>query len=248
MPVATDQASGEAELPPQDKVMLFSQHADLFDRFAKIVDGPEAPVYRWLDEHLRGGRRALDVGCGTGRYTVMLADRYDGVVGVDAAPEMIKIAERDRPRPNLRYQTRDVLSMTPEKDGLFDAVLALSCIFHIGLHDEVLARLRHLIAPGGILLIVEPQRPPNWGSEGWQADLAFGAARAAFDTTGDIEDVAAVLQLMLSPRWLEANKTSVPLTREQFHRTYSAALPAVTIDEEDGLFGFFLASWRAPAS
>jgi SAM-dependent methyltransferase len=243
MPMTTDPTSG----PPWDKAMLSSDDANLFERFIRAMDVWHAPLYRWLDEHLRVGRRALDVSCGTGVCTVKLADRYDDVVGVDAAPALIEIAERERSRPTIRYQVRNVLSMTPEKDGLFDAVLAISCITHIGSPDVVLARLRRLVAPDGILLVVEPPRPPNWGSEGWQADLAFRTARSAFDVTGDIDDTAVALQWMLNPTWLKTIEASVPLTREQFFQECSAALPAVTIDEESGVFDL-LAVWRAPAS
>lgn len=180
-----------------------------------------------------------------GEFTVKLADRYDDVVGVDAAHALIEIAERERSRPAIRYQVRDVLGMAPEKDGLFDAVLAIECICRIGSPDVVLACLRRLVAPGGILLIAEPPRPPNWGSEGWQADLAFRTARSVFDTTGDTGNVAVTLQWMLSRTWLNIIENSVPLTREQFFQECSTALPAVTIDE-GGAFGLF-AVWHAPA-
>lgn len=226
--------------------MLSSNDADLYERFIRAMDVWHAPLYRWLDEHLGGGRRALDVSCGTGVCTVKLADRYDDVVGVDAAPALIEIAERERSRSTIRYQVRDVLSMTPEKDGLFDAVLAISCIAHIGSPDVVLACLRRLVAPDGILLVVEPPRPPNWGNEGWQADLAFGMARSVFDATGNIDDTAVALEWMLNPTWLKTIEASAPLTREQFFQECSAALPAVIIDEESGVFDL-VAVWRAPA-
>lgn len=243
MSMITDQTSG----PPWDKAMLSSDDANIYERFIKAMDVWHAPLYRWLDKQLRGGRRALDASCGTGVCTVRLADRYDDVVGVDAAPALIEIAERERSRPTIRYQVRDVLSMTPEKDGLFDAVLAISCITHIGSPDVVLACLRRLVAPDGILLVVEPPRPPNWGNEGWQTDLAFWAARSVFDTTSDIDNTAVTLQWMLNPTWLKTIEASAPLTPEQFSQECSAALPAVTIDEESSVFDL-LAVWRAPAS
>lgn len=40
--------------------------------------------------------RALDIGCGTGRSTVSLCDRCDGVTGLDKSAEMIRVAERHR--------------------------------------------------------------------------------------------------------------------------------------------------------
>jgi ubiquinone/menaquinone biosynthesis C-methylase UbiE len=241
MSVTTDQTSG----PLWNKAIISSDDANLYERFIKAMDTWHAPLYRWLDEHLRVGRRALDVNCGTGVCTVRLADRYDDVLGVDSASVLIEVAERERSRPTIRYQVRDVLSMTPEKDGVFDAVLAIGCIAYVGAPDVVLACLRRLVAPDGVLLIVEPPRPPNWKSKGWRVDLAFQVARSLFDATGDIDDTAVVLQWLLSPTWLKAIEFSTPLTPEQFFQECSAALPAVTIDEKGGLFDL-VAAWRAP--
>lgn len=236
----------ETTRPPRETAMLFSDLAEPYDRFTQTLGLPQASVSRWLDAHLGTGRRALDVGCGTGRYTVLLAERFDEVVGVDAAPGMIEFAARERARPNIRYQTRDVLTLTPEQDGQFDVVLAFSLVLHVGTPDVVLAHLRRLVAPGGHLIVVEPQRPPTWGQQGWQTDLAFMSARAAFEATGDLDAAATALKLVLSPNWLQISQVSVPPTREEFLREYSAALPGVVIDEGGELLGYFAASWRAP--
>ncbi|MGH3899638.1 MAG: class I SAM-dependent methyltransferase [Pseudonocardiaceae bacterium] len=245
----TDEAGGAAARPPRDTERFFDDNelVGLYNRFARSLDAPELPMNRWLYGHLGSGRRALDVGCGVGRHTAKLADRYDDVVGVDVAPAMIEVAERDRLRPNIRYQVRDVLGMTPEHDGRFDLVLAFSCVLHVGPPELVFGHLRRLVAKGGTLLAVEVMWEPGWGSRDWQADVAFGMARVVWETVGDLDDVAAALQLILSPTWLEVTQdTSVPSTREDFRRECSAALPGVTIEEiEVPGSGAFAVSWRA---
>lgn len=247
MPTTTDETGGGTARAPRNTARLFNDVAGLYDRLTRSLDTPEASVNRWLAGCLGGGRRALDVGCGVGRYTVVLADHYDNVVGIDAAPAMIEIAEQERSRLNIRYRVCDVLSLTPEHDGRFDLVLAIACVLHVGPPELVLGHLRGLVAEGGTLLVVEPMRPPKWRSQDWQVDLAFRAARSAWEATGDMEDVATVLQLILGPTWLEINEISVPLTREEFLREYSAALPNVEIEEGKDLLGlgFFVASWCA---
>lgn len=247
MSTTTDETDGATARPPRDTARFFNDFADVYDRFTRGLDALELPVNRWLDEHLGSGRRALDVGCGAGRYTVLLADRYNDVVGVDAAPAMIEIAERDRSRPNIRYQTRDVLSLTPEYDGRFDLLLVLSCVMHVGPPEFVLSHLRRLVVKGGTLLLVETMWQPEWGSQDWQADFAFRTARAAWESTGDLENVVAALQFVLSPTLLEvAEKISVPSTREDFFRECSVVLPGATIEEGDLLgFGVFAVSWHA---
>lgn len=247
MSTTTDETGGAAVRPPRDTAKFFDDLAGVYDRFTQSMDAPEAWLNRWLDGHLGTGRRALDVGCGTGRYAVKLADRYDDVVGVDAAAAMIEVAERDRPRPNIRYHTRDVLSLTPEHDGRFDLVLAIGCVVHVGPPELLLGRLRCLVAKGGTLLLVEPIWNPRWGSRDWQVDFAFRTARAAWDTTSDMDNVAIALQVVLNPIWLEMARMDVPLPREDFRREYSAALPGVTIEEGCTPLGIeaFAVSWCA---
>lgn len=247
MPTTTDEASGATARPPRDTARLFNDVGGLYDRFARVMDASRAPANSWLNGHLGSGHRALDVGCGVGRYTVELADRYDDVVGIDVAPAMIEIAARERSRPNIHYQIRDVLSLTPEQDGRFDLVLAVSCVVHVGPPKLVLSHLRRLVAKDGTLLLLEPMWHPGWETRDWQVDFAFRAARAAWDAAGDVDDVATVLQVVLSPMWSEMMGISVPLAREDFLREYSAALPGVIIEEGSDLFGlgFFAVSWSA---
>jgi ubiquinone/menaquinone biosynthesis C-methylase UbiE len=229
---------------PRATADLFSDLAADYDRFSQTLSQPEAPISQWLEENLGRGRRALDVGCGTGRYSELMADRFDEVVGVDAAAGMVEYARAHRARPNISYVQGDVLRLDPAKHGLFDVVLAFSLVLHVGIPETVLGALRTLVAPGGRLIVVEPERPPTWGQEGWQTDLAFGVARAALETTGDIDDAVTALRLVLSPNWMKISQLSRPPTRAEFVEQYSEALPNLTI--EQGLPGCLVALWRAP--
>lgn len=237
----------EVAAPARETAGLFSDLAELYDRFTRILEAPGSPVNRWVQRHLGHGLRALDAGCGAGRYTDELASRYTEVVGVDAAPAMIEIAQRDRPRSNTRFENRDVCTLSPEQDGVFDLVFAFSTVLHVGSPTHVLPRLRELVAPGGKLLLVEPAKPPRWGDSDWQVDLAFHTARAAFDATGDPGQAELALRVILSPTWLQISEISVPLAAEEFRDEYSTALPGLTIEEGDDLIGYFGAVWQAPA-
>lgn len=235
--------TGEAE--PRATAVLFSDLAAEYDRFSQTLSQPGAPINRWLDEHLGTGHRALDVGCGTGRYSELMADRFDEVVGVDAAAGMVEFARAHRSRPNITYVQGDILRLDPAEHGLFDVVLAFSLVLHVGAPQTVLSAMRGLVAPGGRLIVVEPERPPTWGQDGWQTDLAFGVARAAFEATGDIDDAITALRLVLSPNWMQISRLSEPPTRAEFVEQYNEALPGLSIEE--GLPGCLVALWRAPA-
>ncbi len=227
-------------------IELFDDIADAFESFSGTLDSVEQPLNRWMAENLPKGRRALDIGCGAGRYSVMLADLYEEVVGADPAPSMIDIAKRDRPRPNVSYQVRDAFDMTPEKDGLFDVVFAFSCVFHMAKPDVILPHLAALVAPGGALVIFDPERPDDWGQENWQVNYAFKIARMAYDVTGKVETAISAIRAFTHESWLAISERSVPFNREEFRREYSAVLPGVTF-EEDIFPGFLTARWQRPA-
>src|SRR5918996_4633868 len=84
----------------------FDRFAVDYDRYASL----EPPlVMDWLLTQLPSrGRRALDAGCGSGRHTLALADRFDHVVGVDISQPLIDLARHQRPHPRIRYQVGDL--------------------------------------------------------------------------------------------------------------------------------------------
>jgi 2-polyprenyl-3-methyl-5-hydroxy-6-metoxy-1,4-benzoquinol methylase len=236
-----------AAQPRKNVIDLFDDIADSFESFSGTLDSVEQPLSSWMAENLPKGRRALDIGCGAGRYSVMLADLYDDVVGADPAPSMIAIAKRDRLRPNINYQVRDAFDMTPERDGLFDVVFAFSCVFHMAKPDVILPHLAALVAPGGALVIFDPERPDDWGQEDWQANYAFKIARMAYDATGKAENAINAIRTFTHESWLAITEQSVPFNRQEFREQYSAVLPDATF-EEDVFPGFLTARWFRPAN
>jgi SAM-dependent methyltransferase len=233
---------------PQSRttIELFDDLADLFDEFSKALDTVERPLGAWMAANLPKGRRALDIGCGAGRHSLLLAELYEEVVAADPSPSMIEIAERDRPRPNITYQVRDAFDLKPEADGRFAVVYAFSCVFHMAEPAVILPHLASLVAPGGQLVIFDPQRPPDYGQEGWEVEYAFSMGRMAYELTGQLETAVSMLRTFTHPSWLEISRRNVPLSPEEFRQGYTAALPGVRIDDQ--IFpGFMTARWTAPA-
>lgn len=106
-----------------------------------------------------GGRRVLDVGCGTGYGTDYLAAAYPRamVVGVDVSEKALRFARSRYCRPNLVYLFGDGRQM-PFADGNFDLIVCFEVIEHIREGEAVLSEIRRLLAPEGVLLISTPNR------------------------------------------------------------------------------------------
>ncbi|UCM91091.1 class I SAM-dependent methyltransferase [Streptomyces marincola] len=226
---------------------MYDGVAELYDECSAALDSAQAPFGAWMADNLPRGKRALDVGCGAGRHTTTLAELFDEVVGTDPAPTMIEIARRDRARPNVAYEVRGALDMTPERDGLFDLVFAFSCVFLMGETRQVLPHLASLVAPGGTLVISDPENMVDPDRPDAQADLAFRFARVAWDVTGRLENSIKALNLFMHENWGRISELSTKLTREQFRREYAAALPGVEFID-DVWPGMQTARWHKPAA
>jgi SAM-dependent methyltransferase len=98
---------------------------------------------------LDGGERLLDVGCGPGSLTNLLAPHVAEAVGIDASAEMVDVAARAA-APNvlfLRLRAEEL----PASLGHFDLV-TLAQSFHWFETDDVARTLRAMLAPGGRLV------------------------------------------------------------------------------------------------
>jgi len=114
------------------------------------------------------GARALDFGCGVGRLTRPLADRFDQVTGVDIAPQMLALARQDNPvadRCEFVLNDRPDLALLP--DGRFDLVYSSVVLQHLpaALIGTYLAELARVLRPGGVLIVQLPTRP-RWTPRG----------------------------------------------------------------------------------
>jgi len=101
---------------------------------------------------LRPGLRVLDVGCGTGRFSVLLAHAGATVTGLDRSANMLAAA-RETPAPangTVRYEQGDADSELPP--GPYDAATLFFSIQYLAL-EEFLPKLREALAPGGAVAI-----------------------------------------------------------------------------------------------
>ncbi|HVF17727.1 MAG TPA: class I SAM-dependent methyltransferase [Steroidobacteraceae bacterium] len=120
----------------------------------------------WLD--IRPGTRVLDVGCGVGRWSSMLAQRGAQVTGMDLSPTMIDEARR-RARANgvsdrCRFLVQDLAQLDAGEQ--FDLVIGVTVLQHIldpASLREAVQRMRAHLSPDGRMVLLEaaPARIEN---------------------------------------------------------------------------------------
>jgi ubiquinone/menaquinone biosynthesis C-methylase UbiE len=152
----------------------FQRHARQFDRLYQ----QEARLYRLFNQWVRGpfyrrfeltmtacgdirGKRILDVGCGSGRYTVALAERGAEVLGVDFASNMLalahELAEKRGVAVHCRFFQADFLKC--DFDETFDISLAIGLFDYIPDPLVFLEKLRLLTEERVIFTF---PRPGGW--------------------------------------------------------------------------------------
>jgi 2-polyprenyl-3-methyl-5-hydroxy-6-metoxy-1,4-benzoquinol methylase len=107
-----------------------------------------------LGAALGPGKRALEIGCGTGLFTEMFAQSGAQIVAVDISPELL---EKARARGLQESQVRFLAMPFEECDveGPFDAVIGSSVLHHLDI-KPALAKIFTLLKPGGVLFFAEP--------------------------------------------------------------------------------------------
>jgi 2-polyprenyl-3-methyl-5-hydroxy-6-metoxy-1,4-benzoquinol methylase len=108
-------------------------------------------VYRWIAERCRG-LDVVDMACGEGYGTDVLAARAGHVTGVDANPEAHEHARLKYTRPGVRF-VRDLVEGHSEP---CDAVVFLQTIEHVQNPREILEHFRSMLRPGGVAFVSTP--------------------------------------------------------------------------------------------
>jgi SAM-dependent methyltransferase len=101
------------------------------------------------------GRRTLDLGCGEGRLGPVLRSLGHQVVGIDAAPTMVRLAAtRDVPELAVVADAAEL----PFHDGVFDLVVAYMSLHDIDRMPQAVAQIARVLDRGGrlCLAIVHP--------------------------------------------------------------------------------------------
>lgn len=116
----------------------------------------------------QGGRRLVEIGCGTGAF-LPVAAKLGEVVGVEASPDFREAARR-RGFTVLPGSLPDRL---PPGLGFVDGVLLFDVLEHIEEDREALRTVAGLLRPGGLLICTVPAYPWLWSPH----DEALGHRR-----------------------------------------------------------------------
>ncbi len=153
--------------------------------------------------------RVLDVACGTGDVTAMLAARATAgeVIGTDINGSMVEVAKRKfPPGPRMRYVVADALALPFDTDS-FDRVIVSYAGRGFPDWPAVAAELARVTRPGGEVWNLDFARPrPAWWDATVRGWMYVSGAALGLALNGDSLTYRYIPQSMAryrGQRWLE---------------------------------------------
>lgn len=182
----------------------------------------------------------LDLGCGSGAFSRLLAERCDRVMAIDLSPQMIAVAKQDSQNyTNIDFQVADIGQWKFPVEQ-FDAIVSIATFHHLSL-ENLLPSLKTALKPGGKLVVLDLIQhetiedrlsdviavPLNWI---WR-----------IFKNGNIKHSSEA-----KAAWQEHCRTDNYLTRSQARQIYTRSCEGAKIRKH--LFWRYSAVWEKPAT
>ncbi len=138
--------------------MEFTGERFVPDEVAGVIAAEHLSRYRGAAE-LAAGKDVLDLACGEGYGSELLARTARSVLGVDISQEAVDHAAQTYARAHLSFQQGSADAI-PAPDDAFDLVVSFETIEHVPeeVQQAFLREVRRVLRPGGVFLVSTPDR------------------------------------------------------------------------------------------
>ena len=129
-----------------------------YDRWAAGYDAYDNPLIAMEQPQVRvrigdpSGLDVLDVGCGTGRHALWMAEHGARVTGVDFSGGMLEQL-RSKAGTSMAIIEHDLTTGLPVADHSADLVTCCLVLEHVAALDPILAEMARAVRPGGRVVI-----------------------------------------------------------------------------------------------
>jgi SAM-dependent methyltransferase len=103
-------------------------------------------------------KRVLDLACGEGYGSNMLASAAASVVGIDIDQTAIQHASDKYASKTLRFLTGSISSVPIPDNHSFDVIVCFEAIEHVEDHEKLLGEVKRLLKPDGVFLVSTPNK------------------------------------------------------------------------------------------
>ncbi|WIF94040.1 class I SAM-dependent methyltransferase [Caminicella sporogenes] len=173
---------------------VFDKEANSYDswyktKFGSFIDMVETDLAFKLFKPKRG-MRILDIGCGTGNFSIKLAKMGCKVIGIDISDEMLKIARKKAKKEGLdiEFYNMDVYNLRFE-DDYFDGAFSMAAFEFIKEPERAIEEIFRVVKKKSQIMIGTINKDSKWGklylSEEFQKNSVF--KYADFKTLDDLK-------------------------------------------------------------
>ena len=132
------------------------------ERFLPWIEGAQLHyehIHRYaFAAHLVKGKKVLDLACGEGYGTYMLAREAEYVAGVEIDKPTVQHARSRYIRDNLEFIEGSILAVPIEGEKKFDVAVCFEGIEHIAEHDKLLSEVKRLLKDDGLFIVSTPNK------------------------------------------------------------------------------------------
>src|SRR5918995_2844412 len=97
---------------------------------------------------------ALEIGCGTGAFARLLAERCKRVIALDLSSEMIRVGRsRSSQFDNLEFQLADAMTWNFPQSH-FDFICSIATLHHLQ-QRELFVKIKDALKPNGVLVVLD---------------------------------------------------------------------------------------------
>jgi GT2 family glycosyltransferase/ubiquinone/menaquinone biosynthesis C-methylase UbiE/glycosyltransferase involved in cell wall biosynthesis len=111
----------------------------------------------YLARQLAAGKHVLDIACGEGYGSALLAQVAANVIGIDIDAGAVTHAARTYAGDNLSFRQGTTVDI-PVEDASIDLIVTLETLEHFDDHDRFFAEAKRLLRAGGSLIVSTPDR------------------------------------------------------------------------------------------
>jgi malonyl-CoA O-methyltransferase len=130
----------------------YDRWSEIYDHEANPLIALEEPVVREATGDVRG-RSVLDLGCGTGRHAMWLAEAGAVVTAVDFSEGMLAEARRKPGASAVRFLAHDLHTPLPFEAAAFDLVVSGLVLEHLRDLRFVFGEVRRVLKPGARAIV-----------------------------------------------------------------------------------------------
>lgn len=202
--------------------------------------------YLHYDTVWEKGSTILEVGCGVGAQTEIIAQKNPGakIIAIDIAKDSIEIAKKriqEAGIKNVIFQLQDIHTLKRDLNGLYDHVFICFVLEHLSQPVAVLNTIKNLVKPGGTITIIEGDHgstlfyPDNKDARKViHAQVALQKSKGGNANIGrelyPIMAAVGLKNIAVSPRQIYVDNSQAELVEGFIKNTFTAMIQGIATD------------------